>query len=1035
MIDPVPMVSAESSLTADTAREFPQLRRVASSAAVVLILILPLLRLIGATAHLSTVIGGAALIALTTAMIAGLREARLSRPPPSAHAPTGPVIAQARGSWWAPAALVFVLTAVAVTTWFSPGRAVANGDLTPPDGTAWVERLFSPWTWSGADLGSPSAPYGLPYGLLLAVVHSLGGSAALGQELWYVGLFSGSALACLGLLRSLGLSRPGAVVGGLVYVFNPYVLTEASINPVFAMCLLLLALLPGLLFAAARGLLRVRTVALLFAATMPLVGYAFQNPPLLLMLAAVVVGALLLARPLVGPDGRARAWKALALASPPSLAVAAYLLLPIRFTARGSNSAALSDASSWAFTESRATISNALWLNTTWQWDFGVYFPYASQYQGVLLTTLGFGVPALSAAGAIVTRSRDRPRLVLVSCCLAVTVAIVLLSTGTKQPGAPVFNALYGLPLGWLLREPGRFLMLVALADSVLIGIVIERLTVFAAKRYPTPPRHARIKAGALGGVATLLLVLPSYPLFTGAVTPSHPHDGFPATRVALPAYWSQLAGDLNTDATTGSILVLPPNDFYQMPYDWYYGIDTFIANLVKRRVVNPVSQGYTPSNGQLVRTTADIATALLKHDFAQAGRLMDAVGVQSALVRGDIVHDFPTRNIDSPAALSSALAADPLMTMSRARGPLQVFTRRDVLPSPLRPVATVASDTPDLASLALLAPGTGLVTAGPDPGLPRLDEYSVMGPWSVDSKGRETSIAMLSDWHWSAGVLGGVLHPLESNSTSISHDLAASLPPGTSDMRVRQTASPLQLMLSRPSSLGAACDAAAAAQAPSSYAPADSYKQRFGARSACRVVKIDVGSGDVLLTAKVAHGEGLSSCLLEKLSSQCTMLPMFPKGAEKTQWAISLPSTPGVTSLTLVLRRNLANGPVPAIESFRAQQFAPLPRLFGYGVPVKSSGELLTTTSDTFSTSWEASGRHVLVDGLTNGWLATGAVQPVFSPGRAFRGMQLVSLAGAILVYGGLGLAVVGSLTRRRERQRHDPHSGEQSNMGAGAA
>jgi hypothetical protein len=144
--------------------------------------------------------------------------------------------------------------------------------------------------------------------------------------------------------------------------------------------------------------------------------------------------------------------------------------------------------------------------------------------------------------------------------------------------------------LGWLLREPGRFLMLVALADSVLIGIVIERLTVFAAKRYPTPPRHARIKAGALGWrpcCSCCRRIRSSL-----AQSPFAPARRLPATRVALPAYWSQLAGDLNTDATTGSILVLPPNDFYQMPYDWYYGIDTFIANLVKRRVVNPVSQG-----------------------------------------------------------------------------------------------------------------------------------------------------------------------------------------------------------------------------------------------------------------------------------------------------------------------------------------------------------------------------------------------------------------------------------------------------------
>ena len=42
----------------------------------------------------------------------------------------------------------------------------------------------------------------------------------------------------------------------------------------------------------------------------------------------------------------------------------------------------------------------------------------------------------------------------------AMALFLVLLSTGTRLPGALVFDPLYQLPLGWQLREPGRFLIL-----------------------------------------------------------------------------------------------------------------------------------------------------------------------------------------------------------------------------------------------------------------------------------------------------------------------------------------------------------------------------------------------------------------------------------------------------------------------------------------------------------------------------------------------------------------------------------------------
>jgi hypothetical protein len=52
--------------------------------------------------------------------------------------------------------------------------------------------------------------------------------------------------------------------------------------------------------------------------------------------------------------------------------------------------------------------------------------------------------------------------------------AIIFLSTGTNPPGNTLFDRLYGLPFGWLLREPGRFLVVAALAYAVLVAVEVE---------------------------------------------------------------------------------------------------------------------------------------------------------------------------------------------------------------------------------------------------------------------------------------------------------------------------------------------------------------------------------------------------------------------------------------------------------------------------------------------------------------------------------------------------------------------------------
>ena len=60
----------------------------------------------------------------------------------------------------------------------------------------------------------------------------------------------------------------------------------------------------------------------------------------------------------------------------------------------------------------------------------------------------------------------------------------------------------------------------------------------------------------------------------TGAIAPDH-RPVLPSTHVSVPAYWTAMASYLNGSAPPGNLLVLPEDDFYQMPYTWgYYGAD-----------------------------------------------------------------------------------------------------------------------------------------------------------------------------------------------------------------------------------------------------------------------------------------------------------------------------------------------------------------------------------------------------------------------------------------------------------------------------
>ena len=349
-----------------------------------------------------------ALVAIALAILLGWFELLLNRGEGNEihganHTPT---------AWAVTIVALALITSFSVQAWFRPGASIASGDIAPPDGIAWIDRVFEPWIWTGSNLGEQSQLLlQLPWAAFLWAVHVTGGSPDVAQRAWYTTLFVGAGLAAFGLLAALKMSPAAALIGALLYLFNPYVVSEVNINPVYLAGLGLLPAVLAIFVGAASGRLRVRWAAALVALSAPWFGYVYLNPPLV----GMVLGAALVTPLAMGLiDGRhaaTRGMRTLALAIPCALIASAYWVVPVVIHSPSVANDQLASLASWSWTEARATIENAFWLNTNWAWSYPDYFPYASSYDLRPLSLAKFLLPALAfVALALTPRSRTDAR-------------------------------------------------------------------------------------------------------------------------------------------------------------------------------------------------------------------------------------------------------------------------------------------------------------------------------------------------------------------------------------------------------------------------------------------------------------------------------------------------------------------------------------------------------------------------------------------------------------------------------------------------
>lgn len=999
-------------------------------------------------------------------------RARSESTPPADDPGTSRPARGSRTAWRVTAAGVGAAAFALAQTWFGAGGALANGDVVPPAAGPWLDRVLAPTSWSGSNLGGPATgALALPWAGAVALVHALGGSAALAQRGFYGLLLAAAALGVVVLLRVLGCGPGPAVLAASGYVLSPFVTSEVGINPVFLDALALLPWLVVLPLSVARGLLRLPAAVSSLVVMAPFLGYAAENPPLVLLLAGAPAMVALVELFRVNQRARRRLLVFATVGGLTLAAASAYWAVPLLVEVHTGLNPLYSHSELWTWTEARARPANAFWLDTAWGWDFPSYYPFAPAYRLEPLALLRYLLPLAAFAALLLPRPGPhdevaRHRLRSVGAVALACLALLLLSLGTNFPGSLLFGPLYHLPYGWLLQEPGRFLMAADLGYACLLGLGADALArgalVGTVADLVLSPGARRVTTGA--AFAAVALVAPGFPLVTGAVAPG-PRPPYPSDHVTLPPYWHDMARTVDRLHVPGAVLVLPTDDFYQMPYRWgYYGADGFLSELLSRPFLDPSPQGYTTAGNELYSAVEDVGALLLARDWPGARRLLDALRAPLVLVRGDVVSGFPGRHLVSPSLLAERLGHDPLMSLVAQAGPLLLYEERQ--PVGLAPrslaVVTTSSTSPDPLALALLGPRTAIVTAATNPSLPDLVFAPPLARWANGHDALVSPPLAVPPGDRLEVPLLGVPPSLDSLATARRALGLAVRPAGAGRVRLSLPTG-RDLLLTRTGGSvgpwGAVNDCADfLSRAPLSgvwlphAGPGGSavVLLRASADAACVDRQLAPWSGTVLVSLAVRSLSGASPrlCLWESPERTCADLPPLPSTPSWSPYRATVP-VPARTTAWLFLEAPAPGGGGTSEVEFADVRAEELPKGFvpmallarppsatlaaSPTVPIRARRRSGPSEAASTARVWAfaspagegwrlegGSAHSLLVDGLWLGAPASGARPPVVEDPAA-RTVEGAAVASAVVGLATLlfGVAALAAARRRARRPR----------------
>jgi arabinofuranan 3-O-arabinosyltransferase len=678
------------------------------------------------------------------------------------------VLARPMGSAICGSALISA--AVVGGLWFRFGSFYARRDTAPFVRDSLSRELTSQWSHQDTAAGGPS------YQIVRAVeivardiAHAVGGSDALAQRLLFVTIFAFAASGGAALAARLARRAWLVMLAGLLTAFNPLTMVTLP-NFLIPVCIGAAGWFAALTIDAAQGRRKARPR--LFALVTLSASYLAANPPLLAVLALWVCALPFLASALTrsGTRGVRRATWFLAKAAGWTLGLAAWWLVPylsaVRAASTNGTINANTDVYTWSWTHAHGSLDRVLGLFANWSWPYANYGWNASVMGKGEFLWLAFALPIGLFAAPLVARPRHQR-----AALWLLTIALGLAWVG-KGLEAPLANsngwAYRHIPGMWLLREPmtkaGAVLVLATVVGWVL---ALDGLSVRARvlrRRRPTLSLAAR---GALVALVAAPVAF-AIPMLSGAFV--HGMD-----RVAVPHAWHQVGRIVNDSARPGKAIVLPLDDFYQVPTTWgFYGADTLPSQMITRPTIRYNPQAYIGEPVAFQELAHAAETSLLDTDSTAAQGALRALGVSHVIVRKDIDYDSPIRRVrmSRPGPLVRGLGAMSGARRIATTAVADVFEFEDS-PPPVELISgTIAAPNEHgigLATLAGSVPAGAAIITTDRPSLPLVRGAA----WYVDVNDSDTiTPPSAGEWFYQRRAEGSPFYELTSDAGSLTlHD------------------------------------------------------------------------------------------------------------------------------------------------------------------------------------------------------------------------------------------------------------------------
>ncbi|UQU62417.1 hypothetical protein COUCH_25705 [Couchioplanes caeruleus] len=663
-----------------------------------------------------------------------------------------------RAAWIAarPYLVVLAISSLIVSRWFRTGTFIATGDMGPFIRRGWAPEVL--WSWNHQTTGAGSASYTMVRSfefILIWCCRAVGLTEYSAQWLFYTCIYGLVGFGVAYLAGAFVKSELGIIAAGAFGVLNGFFLTRLP-NPLNIISVGSVAFITGIAMRVAMGR-RVPTPIAGFA-LMPTSFLGFNPPMLVVAYAWAVGGTPLLAWLVLGRREAVRLLKWFVLAAPWAVLLNVWWLLPLAqgFTGGGgaTANATFTDPTNWSWSQINNTPPNILTMVAVFAWFRPQYLPFAADLDQPWWIWIRYLLPALVFVAPLLAPRRLRR---LAFGLLVLVLLFVFLAKGLRPPLSQLNLMLYlHAPGFWLFREPmSKLGQLLVSFFGVMLAIGIEgallRLRARPRLRLPGWPRRFAY-AGSL--LPVLLVLAYPFPLYTGSVMPDE-RPTQPSAHVRVPQEWWNMAAHIDADERPGKVLVLPLDDYYQMPTTWgFFGVDSVANLLIEHPVVQPKPDGYF---GDVAGFSADVhavETALLAGDLAPVPKLLDAIGVSRVIVRHDLVRGLPNRYFADDRLLGAAMARVPggkldvdgtlqLWTFNGGTSPT-VRTYDRVLDAPSRPDAGAAV----LGTVDTRTAIAARTSTDPAPTSPQVDDTAVVTPdvvhWpvpAVDSGSPSTTV------------------------------------------------------------------------------------------------------------------------------------------------------------------------------------------------------------------------------------------------------------------------------------------------------